>query len=260
MSRANLRIWLVDRTGVGRAPRGNNTAGGHFRWDDKSGQARSGTARRCSSIAGARISSIRWRRRAGWRDPRSNRRSRESRRCACTSVRPARSSARPRIRSRSAARRSARARRADHRIDHALRELALERLLLATLAAFVCGALILIFYVSRVSNRLRRAPRRSGARDRQHGPRARAGRRIERGRRDRRSLAQLFGRAEAPRAIHRLSREPRAAPESRAAHADRRRALVARQPAERNAAAGRRRSTSIALRLASTGFPRSSRA
>jgi two-component system, OmpR family, sensor histidine kinase ChvG len=36
-----------------------------------------------------------------------------------------------------------------------LREIALERLLLATLAAFVCGALILIFYVSRVSNRLR---------------------------------------------------------------------------------------------------------
>ena len=37
-----------------------------------------------------------------------------------------------------------------------IREIALERLLLATLAAFVCGALILVLYVSRVSNRLRR--------------------------------------------------------------------------------------------------------
>ena len=37
-----------------------------------------------------------------------------------------------------------------------MREIALERLLLATLAAFVCSALILIFYVSRVSNRLRK--------------------------------------------------------------------------------------------------------
>jgi dedicated sortase system histidine kinase len=37
-----------------------------------------------------------------------------------------------------------------------LRQIALERLLIATLAAFVCGALILIFYVSRLSNRLRK--------------------------------------------------------------------------------------------------------
>ena len=37
-----------------------------------------------------------------------------------------------------------------------IRELALERLLLATLAAFVCGALILIIYVSHVSSRLRK--------------------------------------------------------------------------------------------------------
>jgi dedicated sortase system histidine kinase len=37
-----------------------------------------------------------------------------------------------------------------------IRELALERLLLATLGAFVCGALILVVYVSRVSSRLRR--------------------------------------------------------------------------------------------------------
>lgn len=36
-----------------------------------------------------------------------------------------------------------------------MRQLALERLLLATLAAFVCGALLLIFYVSRLSKRLR---------------------------------------------------------------------------------------------------------
>ena len=40
-------------------------------------------------------------------------------------------------------------------ISH-MREIALERLLLATLGAFVCGALILVFYVSHVSNRLRR--------------------------------------------------------------------------------------------------------
>ena len=37
-----------------------------------------------------------------------------------------------------------------------MRQLALDRLLLATLAAFVCGALILVIYVSRVSGRLRR--------------------------------------------------------------------------------------------------------
>lgn len=40
-------------------------------------------------------------------------------------------------------------------ISH-MREIALERLLLATLGAFVGGALILVFYVSHVSNRLRR--------------------------------------------------------------------------------------------------------
>src|SRR5690606_24324476 len=37
-----------------------------------------------------------------------------------------------------------------------MRQLALERLLLATLAAFVFGALVLVIYVSRVSGRLRR--------------------------------------------------------------------------------------------------------
>ncbi|HYH42265.1 MAG TPA: ATP-binding protein [Burkholderiales bacterium] len=37
-----------------------------------------------------------------------------------------------------------------------MRQLALERLLLATLGAFVCGALILVVYVSHVSGRLRR--------------------------------------------------------------------------------------------------------
>jgi dedicated sortase system histidine kinase len=37
-----------------------------------------------------------------------------------------------------------------------IRELALERLLLATLGAFICGALILVIYVTRVSGRLRR--------------------------------------------------------------------------------------------------------
>jgi dedicated sortase system histidine kinase len=37
-----------------------------------------------------------------------------------------------------------------------MRQLALERLLLATLAAFVCGALILVVYVTHVSGRLRR--------------------------------------------------------------------------------------------------------
>jgi dedicated sortase system histidine kinase len=37
-----------------------------------------------------------------------------------------------------------------------VRQLALERLLIATLAAFVCGALLLVFYVSRITGRLRR--------------------------------------------------------------------------------------------------------
>jgi two-component system, OmpR family, sensor histidine kinase ChvG len=37
-----------------------------------------------------------------------------------------------------------------------IRRLAFERLLVATLAAFVCGSLLLVYYVSRVSSRLRR--------------------------------------------------------------------------------------------------------
>ena len=85
------------------------------------------------------------------------------------------------------------------------------------------------------------AARRGGERHRLAGSRARARRRRARPRRDRRPLAQLLDRAPAPRAVQRLPGAARRPADARAAHADRRGALVPRQPAALAGAARSRR-------------------
>ncbi|MCZ7655303.1 MAG: hypothetical protein M5R42_15075 [Rhodocyclaceae bacterium] len=114
-----------------------------------------------------------------------------------------------------------------------VRNQALERLLLTTLVVFALTAA--------VAARLRHAPvaphpspaRRGGERDRCARPAEAADLGLAGKRRDRRPVAQLLCRAGQAGPAPRLPGEPRRAPVARAAHAHRRGALLAGEPARR---------------------------
>ena len=116
------------------------------------------------------------------------------------------------------------------------RNRAFERLFSIVIAALLVGSLALTLFASRLSARIRRLRDQAEARDRRAGARSRRALGIERGRRDRRPVAQLFERALAPGAVRELSRKHGEPALARVAHADRGRAKLARQPEALNAA------------------------
>jgi dedicated sortase system histidine kinase len=156
MARANLRIWLVDRSGAVVRRTGSLQPANAYGSTPPASRAAAEPARPIFASANERFV-----------DPLAQAGKLETREVAAALA------GHPAVRSHERASGDARINAAAHPIQIGgeiagaalveqttesiarIRAIAVERLLLATLAAFVCGALILVFYVTRVSKRLR---------------------------------------------------------------------------------------------------------